>query len=247
MNPFEKHGIKHLSPSSLNLYAANGSLWCGRYLLGWSDEFGPAAARGTAIEAGLDLWLFDRSKAKEAELTALANFADRTGGLADDDHEAERANIVPMLKQAIAALADAPIPIGRQFKIEYYANGIEVPLIGYCDYIFPDYILDLKTTKACPSSIKPDHGRQVALYSAARSLPSRILYVTAKKSAIYDHGAEDQAVALRDLERMARAVRHLLKHSETAEDAAKFFAPEPGDFRWSPKTIEAANQLWSAA
>lgn len=247
MNPFERHGIKHLSPSSLNLYAANASLWVGRYLMGWQDEFGPAAARGTAIEAGLDLWLFDRSKCKEAERVALANFADRTGGLADDDHEAERANIVPMLQQAIAALEGAPVPVGRQFKIEYFANGVEVPLIGYCDYIFPDYILDLKTTKACPSSIKADHARQVALYSAARNKPSRILYATGKKFALYDLTPDNQAVALRDLERMARAVRHLLKHSETAEDAAKFFAPEPSDFRWSPKTFEAANQLWSVA
>lgn len=246
-NPFERHGIEHLSPSSLNLYAANPSLWVGRYLLKWSDEFGPAASRGTAIEAGLDLWLFDRTKAAEAEAVALANFADRTQGVADDEHEAERANIAPMLRQAIEALKDAPVPVGRQMRVEYYANGIEVPIIGFCDYIFDDFILDLKTTKACPSSIKADHARQVALYSAAKSKPARILYVTGKKSANYLVTDEESAVALRDLERHARAVRHLLKHSFDANEAAKFFAPVLDDFRWSPKTVDAANQLWSAA
>lgn len=246
-NPFERHNITHLSPSSLNLYAANGSLWVGRYLLGWQDEFGPAASRGTAIEAGLDLWLFDRTKATEAEAVALANFAERTQGVADDEHEAERANIVPMLKQAILALAGVPIPIGRQLKIEHYANGIEVPVIGYVDYIFEDFGLDLKTTKACPSSIKADHARQVSVYAECKKRPWKVLYVTAKKSALYELGSEDQAIALRDLERQARAVRHLLKHSFDAADAAKFFAPSLDDFRWSPKTVEAANQLWSAA
>lgn len=247
MNPFEKHGISHLSPSSLNLYAANPCLWVGRYLLKWSDEFGPAASRGTAIEAGLDVWLFDRTKAKEAELTALANFADRTQGVADDDHEAERANIVPMLQQAIVALKDAPIPVGRQMKIEHWANGVEIPIIGYVDYIFEDFGLDLKTTKACPSSIKADHGRQVATYAEARKQPFKILYVTGKKHALYDLIAEDQAMHLRDIERQARAVRHLLKHSEDADDARRFFAPSLDDFRWSAGTSELANTLWSAA
>lgn len=246
-NPFERHGINHLSPSSLNLYAANPSLWVGRYLLQWQDEFGPAASRGTAIEAGLDLWLFDRSKAVEAEAVALANFMDRTQGLADDDHEAERANIVPMLKQAILALADVPVPIGRQMKIEHYANGIEVPIIGYVDYLFDDFGLDLKTTKACPSSIKADHARQVAVYAEARKRPWKVLYVTAKKSALYELGGNEQAIALRDIERHASAVRHLLKHSFDAQEAAKFFAPSLDDFRWSPKTADAANALWSAA
>lgn len=246
-NPFERHNITHLSPSSLNLYAANASLWVGRYLLGWQDEFGPAAARGTAIEAGLDLWLFDRAMAAEAEATALANFLDRTQGLCDDEHEAERANIVPMLRQAILALADVSIPIGRQMKIEHYANGVEVPIIGYVDYIFEDYGLDLKTTKACPSSIKADHARQVAIYAECKKRPFKVLYVTGKKSGLYDLTGNEQAIHLRDLERHARAVRHLLKHSSDAQEAAKFFAPDFSDFRWSEKLIESANQLYQAA
>lgn len=246
-NPFERHAITHLSPSSLNLYAANPSLWVGRYLLAWQDEFGPAASRGTAIEAGLDLWLFDRSKAQEAETVALANFMDRTQGVADDEHEAERANIVPMLRQAIAALGDVSTPIGRQMKIEHYANGIEVPIIGYIDYLFEDFGLDLKTTKACPSAIKADHGRQVAVYAECKKRPFKVLYVTAKKSALYELGGNEQAIALRDLERQARAVRHLLKHSFDAMEAAKFFAPDFSDFRWSDKLSEAANQLYQAA
>lgn len=246
MSPFERHQITHLSPSSLNLYAANPSLWVGRYLMGWKDEFGSAAARGTAIEAGLDVWLFQKD-AKGAEMTALANFADRTQGLADDAHEAERANIAPMLAQAIVALKDFPMPVARQLRTEYYANGVEIPIIGYIDYAFEDFDLDLKTTKACPSAIKGDHGRQFAFYAEARQKPIKALYVTAKKSALYDLTEEDKATHLRDLERHARAVRHLLTHSFDAQDAAKFFAPDFSDFRWSEPLKDAANSFYQAA
>ena len=246
MNPFERHGIKHLSPSSLNLYAANPCLWVGRYLSGWQDDMGPAGHRGSAVESGLDHWLFERNQ-DQACVVAGNRFAELTGGQCDEEHDAERANITPMLSQAIIALKDFEKPVARQIKVEYWANGVEVPIIGYVDYLWEDFGVDLKTTKACPSSIKSDHGRQVALYAAAKERPFKVLYVTGKKSAIYDLTAEDQASHLRNLERQARAVRHLLKHAENAEDAGKFFAPEFSDFRWGPKTMDAANQAYGSA
>jgi hypothetical protein len=247
MNPFEKHGITHLSPSSLNLYAANPCLWVGRYLAKWQDDMGPAGHRGSAIESGFDLWLYDRTQAAEAAKVAHCRFTELTQGVADDDHEAERANIAPMLSQAILALANAPVPVARQIKVEYWANGLEIPIIGYVDYLWEDHGVDLKTTKACPSAIKSDHGRQIALYAEAKGRPFKILYVTGKKFALYTMSPEEQAANLRDLERLARAVRHLLKKAEDAEDAARFFAPEFSDFRWGAKTIDAANTAYGSA
>lgn len=244
--PFERFNMKHLSPSSLNMYAVNPCLWVGKYLFGWKDDMGPAAFRGTAIEAGLDHWLYQRHP-DNALTVALNQFARLTEGEASDEHEAERANIEPMLQQAIAALKEYPVPVARQIKAEHWVDGVEVPIIGYIDYLFDDHGLDLKTTKACPSSIKADHGRQVALYSKAKERPFSLLYVTAKKSAIYPLSQEDADMHLRDLERQARAVRHLLAKSETPRDAANYFAPDFSDFRWSEKTIESANQLYLAA
>lgn len=246
MTPFERFDVKHLSPSSLNMYAVNPCLWVGKYLFGWKDEMGPAAFRGTAIEAGLDHWLYQRDP-EAASIVALNQFARLTEGEASDGHEAERDNIGPMLSQAIAAMKDSPVPVARQIKVEHWVDGVEVPIIGYVDYLFEDHGIDLKTTKACPSSIKADHGRQVSLYAKAKERPFKLLYVTAKKSALYPLSQEDADIHLRDLERQARAVRHLLNKSETARDAANFFAPDFSDFRWSEKTQEAANTLYLAA
>lgn len=237
MNAFEKFGIKHLSPSSLNMYAANPSLWVGRYLLKWEDSMGPAGHRGTAVEAGLDLWIYQRD-VECAIQAAYQKFAQLTDGQADDDHESERDNLEPMVKHAIAAMKDAPTPNARQMAVEHWVDGVEVPIIGYVDYLFDDFGVDLKTTKACPSSIRSDHARQVALYAKAKGKPFKILYVTAKRSSMLPLSDEDAALHLRDLERQARAVRHLLRKSDTPQDAARFFAPERSDFRWSEKTLE---------
>ena len=241
-DPFAKFGITHLSPSSLNLYCANPALWTGRYLLGWKDESGPAAFRGSAIEAGLDVFLFERKEA-EAFQRAQAKFNELVQGEASEAHEEERLNIAGMLKQAIEAVKPWPLPNGRQLRVEHRIQGVEVPIIGYIDYAFPDFDLDLKTTKACPSAIKGDHGRQFSLYSAARQRPIKALYATAKKHAVYDLAREQAAMHLADLERHARAVRHLLSRANDAKDAYRFFAVERSDFRWSPQTLAMTEAL----
>ena len=53
MNAFERHGIDHLSASSLNLRRASPGLWAARYLAGLSED-GAAMWRGSAVEAGLE-------------------------------------------------------------------------------------------------------------------------------------------------------------------------------------------------
>jgi hypothetical protein len=53
MNAFERHGIDHLSASSLNLWRASPGLWCARYLADLKEDGNLAMWRGTAVEAGI--------------------------------------------------------------------------------------------------------------------------------------------------------------------------------------------------
>ena len=79
---FARHGIDHLSASSLNLWAAQPALWIMERLLGRRIPTGIPAARGKAVEHGVHIGLIDPAKpaddcAAEAErefnrLTALA-------------------------------------------------------------------------------------------------------------------------------------------------------------------------------
>ena len=58
---FERHGIGHLSASSLNLWAAEPALWIMERLLGRRAPAGIPAARGKAVEAGVNIGLYDPS------------------------------------------------------------------------------------------------------------------------------------------------------------------------------------------
>ncbi|OYZ12814.1 MAG: hypothetical protein B7Y35_15775, partial [Sphingomonadales bacterium 28-64-96] len=58
-NAFERHGLDHLSASSINLFVAQPAMWAMQKLLGHKSRVGAAAHRGTAVEAGVEMGLFD--------------------------------------------------------------------------------------------------------------------------------------------------------------------------------------------
>jgi len=63
---FERHGLDHLSASSINLFVAQPSMWAMQKLMGRKSAVGPAAHRGTSIEAGVEMGLFDPAASVEA-------------------------------------------------------------------------------------------------------------------------------------------------------------------------------------
>ena len=245
-NPFAKHKIRHLSPSSLNLWQGEPALWMLKYLHGIKDPAGPAAMRGTAIEAGLDVWLMGGRDLDKANTAALSNFAMNTNGLADDAHEAERALIPPMLVQAVRAFENADGVTARQVRVETWLDGIEVPIMGFCDYIFESgAIVDLKTTKSAPSTPRADHIRQVAVYSKARDgAPVALCYVTPKKWITHRIEPDQVEEAIKDMQRVAKSLRTILDKSVDAKAAAEFTAPNFDNFYWNETTKSAARSVW---
>lgn len=248
MSTFARHGIKHLSASSLNLFASEPALWVGKYLLGWKDEFGAAANRGNAVEAGLDHWLYAADRGQEtirqASQKALDFFALRTDGVADEEHDAERAVIPAMLFQACQATRAMPCPVARQLKTEFWIDGIDVPVIGYVDYVFDDGIVDLKTTKRMPSQPSKAHLSQMAGYFRARNEQITLLYVTDKKHQLRPVTKDECEEGYADLCRAAWALRHVLASSRDAHEAASFYVPDFSDFRWNDQLISSAKSLY---
>jgi hypothetical protein len=245
MNAFERHGIKRLSPSSLNLWAGEPALWVLKYLMKARDDAGPAAKRGQAVEAGLDHFLSTNPGVDVCTQAALDNFALNTGGVLDDEHDEERAAIPLMLTQAMAAMGGSARLRARQVAIETWLDGIGVPLIGYCDYVLEDdCIVDLKTTHRMPSSPKPDHLRQVAVYNKARQAPVSLLYVTTKKFARLHIPQEACDDAIRDMTRVATSLQSILSVCDTATDASRFVAPDYSKFYWADETRKLAMEVW---
>jgi hypothetical protein len=236
-NPWEKFGIKHGSFSNYNTYAANPGLWALKYLFKIPDPAGPKAWLGSAVEAAVE------AHNLALGLTKFDAEAKANGGDADDIADARRI-LEGMFSQANAAMQF----LGKgtpeyQHKIEHWIEGMAIPTIGYIDFLYPDLVVDLKTTQAMPSKPKPDHIRQAALYSKATQRPAAVVYATPKKWAVYHISPAEVEEGYRDLVRTALALQNALA---AAHDPHEFFArvfTTFDDWRWNDRLIKVAKDL----
>jgi hypothetical protein len=241
MNPLERYGIDHLSPSSLNLWRASPGLWSARYLAGLKDE-NAAAWRGHAVEAGL-VRLFRGGSIEEARSDAFDRFEANAMGEASEHVQIERNRILPMLDTAATWKAPAKLT-ASQLRVEYWLSEVPVPIIGFVDFAFTDGSdVELKTTKVCPSKPRADHVRQVALYRAARERRGGVLYVTDKRSAFYEIDDDEMRPALADLEAAALSLMHFLDRVHSAKDALSCLPIDWDDWRASPHLRAAVENL----
>lgn len=251
MNSFEKHGIDHLSASSVNLFIAQPALWCASYLMKKRPPVGPAAHRGNAIECGVEAGLFDPElPVEECQKMALAKFHALTRLSADHRIEKERDTIAPSVEVALAELRQYGVPEkpedGRQHKIEIMLEGVPVPVVGYLDFIWPNHgiIADLKSVGRIPAEISEAHARQGALYLRHGSnLQMRFAYVSPKKIAVYV--LEDAAANLASFVSAAQAIERLLSLSDDPEHLTRCFAPDLSSFYWGDQSARRiAQEIW---
>lgn len=202
MNPFHFHGIKHLSPSSVNMFTGSATAWVARYLLGYKFSVGPAAWRGIAVEDGLTAYLFKQASVEDAANIALQKFDELKGTLnMEDNVENERKRIYRYVVNAIDALIELETnfnvgqsqlpPIGMekgQWSVGLpcrfgEAQNDKVDVIGYLDYLYDNgekqTIVDLKTTARIPSEWSPAHAMQAAFYKRAHGNNPDVYFVYA--------------------------------------------------------------------
>lgn len=251
MNAFEKHGIDHLSASSVNLFIAQPALWACSYLMKRRPPVGPAAHRGTAIECGVEAGLFDPElPVEECQKIAAARFHSLTRLSADERVEKERAVIEPSVAVALAELRQYGVPDkpeeGRQHKISYMIEGVPVPVWGFLDFEWPQHgiIVDLKSTARVPSEISAPHGRQGAIYTGPGSNTQvRFAYVSAKKITVY--ALDNIAAHLRSFVSAAQAIERMLSLSDDGEKLTRCFAPDLTSFYWSDQSAHRiAREIW---
>ena len=254
MSSLEKHGITHLSPSSVNLFIAQPALWCASYLLKRRTAVGPAAHRGTAIECGVEAGLFDpEMPVEECQKIGEAKFHSLTRLSGDARIEKERATIAPSIAVALAELRQYGIPDkpddGRQHKVERMIEGIPVPVWGFLDFWWPQHgiIVDLKSTARVPSSISEAHARQGAFYAGVGGNSEvRFGYVSEKKIAVYV--LQDVAAHMASFVTAAQAIERLLSLSDDSEKLTRCFAPDLSSFYWGDASARAlAHEIWGTA
>lgn len=235
MNGFERHGITHLSASSINLFTNAPDLWVAKYLHGHKQPFGPAPRRGQCVEHAVHHAISGGSLA-EGIMQAHDNF-DRTFLIKDDAAARERDLIAPMAEIAVKELQQYGAPEAggdEQHKISITAktDDFEIPVIGFLDFTYPDHglIVDLKTTTRVPSVMSADHQLQRAIYATAMgNMAVRFLYVSAKKASWLEDG-DTAEVMQRAKAQIIRIERFLRMHS--ADDALACVPVNPNSFYW---------------
>lgn len=238
MNPFERHGIDHLSPSSINAFAAEPALWVMERLLKKRSQIGAAAHRGSASEAGVAHGLLNpNATIEDCQAIALREFDQRAAMSGDPKRDKEREVVAPIVAAAIPELRQYGIPDQVQRKVVAQIEGIPVPVLGFSDFEWTEHgiVLDLKTTLRLPSEISAAHGRQVSLYVRDGNREGRLCYVTPAKLAVYR--LEDPQAHFAALSNIAHRMMRLLAVSNDAQEIAGLVCPNLDSFMWSnPQT-----------
>lgn len=249
MNGFEKHGIDHLSASSINLWTNAPDVWVMSYIHGIRTPAGPAAWRGICAEDAVVAIL--SGEAETAALDKALDKFDKRYMIGDDDTMRERSRITPMVQIAVEELKqygapDVPEveegqPQQEKISITAKGDGWSIPVIGYLDMVFSKHglIVDLKSTGRIPTQMSPEHQLQRAIYAKAKggNMAVKFLYVSEKKSAMLEDGDPNELLARAKVQitRMEAFLRKVDK------DEAKAIVPvNASSFYW--KGNEALRQ-----
>ena len=237
MNGFEKHSIKHLSASSINLWTNAPDVWVAQYLFGMRSPISAAAMRGICTEDAVVAALTGKDKPEGALKAALKKF-DNTFPIGSEKTTKERNMIEPCMQLALKELepyGKPEFPEEGQQKISITAktDDYEIPVIGFLDLVFPEagLVIDLKTTGRCPSVMSAEHQLQRAIYQKAKGNQAvKFLYVTPKKTALLEDGDPNELLsrAKTQITRMERFLK-----SGTRHDIAGVIPVNPNTFYWN--------------
>lgn len=238
MNGFEKHGLKHTSPSQLNMWADAPCAWIAQYLYGKRSAFSVAAQVGVLTEQVVATVLRGTNDFDSALKFAKETFY-KDNALNTNQKDVERVNdIEPMAKLALEELKQYGEPnftLDGQHKISLNCkgDGWELPVIGFIDFYYPDHglIVDLKTTLRMPSNMSDPHKRQGAVYQKAMgNMGVKFLYVTPKKSCVFD--IEGGADTLREVKEILNRQERFLRLGD-AELLRSIVPVNTSSFYWT--------------
>jgi hypothetical protein len=249
MNAFERYGIAHLSPSSLNLFAAQPALWVMERLLKKRGSVGCAAHRGTAAEAGIVHGLLNpTAEISVCQALALAEF-DKLAALSGDPKRQKERDAIPgIVAVAIPELRKYGVPDGIQVRVDKRIEGVPIPVMGFIDVRWGQHgiTLDIKSQLRLSSEISTSHARQVSLYIHETNDEGRIAYCTPQKIGVYRlENAKDH---LANLKNIAQRLEAFLSLSPDPKVLASTVVPDLDSFYFSdPQTRALAKECFNIA
>jgi len=244
MNGFQKHGIKHLSASAINLWMDAPDMYCARYLGKHKSGGSAAMTRGIAVEDGVVAALATTATVEDAIQIAHRRF-DKSYPIGNENSTKQRSVIAPMIRQSIEALEHLGKPDFEGEVIEKFTqekveiktkldDGSVVPVIGYLDLVYQTQglVVDLKSTLRMPSIMSPQHQLQRAIYSKAKGNNAvRFLYVSDKKHKFLECG--HVPTVLGQAKVIIRRLNSFLLTVDDADHAMSIVPHNPHTFYWN--------------
>ncbi len=253
-NGFEIHGLKRISVSNVNKFREAPDAWACQYLGKQRFPSGWAAVQGQAVEAGVELSLFNGLGIDDAQQHAISFL--KKESLFFDNKLEEIEKRTPIIKRMVENALEQLMPLGmpelpeegkRQHSIKVpvrFAEGDNgtVDLIGYLDFWYPEHnlIVDLKTTSKAPSKWSLSHGIQAAVYQKAVSAKHgkepqvKFLYcLTRQKDPFIWMEMTEGAEYLKKFKFTVQQMERLLRLSNDSNEIIASIPHNPDTFYWN--------------
>ena len=242
-NPFKAHGINYLSPSSINTYINDTSLWVARYLFKIKSSSGASAVRGIATEFVLadkyEKGVFDYNLLDVKFMSLCAESGIDLG----DIKTAKEKKLLKDFGTIIDENFDYKDLEAYQEKVEIPIDDMPVPIMGYIDFRFKDKIVDLKTSTRMPTRPTEAQKRQMALYSMAYPDSSvDLFFATPKEHKRFT--LKNLTLYKKQLRKVALSIQKFLSISDDKHELASLMYPNLDSWLWSGMK-EEANKIWS--
>ena len=253
-NPFEVHGISHLSASNINLFVTDKAKWIAQYLFKMRDETSPSAIRGNVLEHCLNLIKSNndeiRSGSKYVEHHVLHkkfNMDCVAEGFDLDDEKVQKEadKLFKYFENMNYCFADCKKFNQYQQKIFLNIWDLPVPFIGYTDFITNDEVIDLKTTLRMPSEPSEGHKRQLAMYQMAyQDKNCSLYYVSPTKYRKFRHSKRELQYYSEQTKQICFAIQKFLSISNDKEELASLVYPDYDSWMWSENFKLKAKEIW---
>ena len=242
-NPFKAHGINYLSPSSINTYINDTSLWVARYLFKIKSSSGASAVRGIATEFVLadkyEKGVFDYNLLDVKFMSLCAESGIDLG----DIKTAKEKKLLKDFGTIIDENFDYKDLEAYQEKVEVQIEDMPVPIMGYIDFRFKGKIVDLKTSTRMPTRPTEAQKRQMALYSMAYPDSSvDLFFATPKEHKRFT--LKNLTLYKKQLRKVALSIQRFLSISDDKHELASLMYPNLDSWLWSGMK-EEANKIWS--
>ena len=253
-NGFEIHGLKRISVSNVNKFREAPDAWAVQYLGKQRFPSGWAAVQGQAVEAGVELSLFNGLGIDDAQQHAISFL--KKESLFFDNKLEEIEKRTPIIKRMVENALEQLMPLGmpelpeegtRQHSIRVpvrFAEGDNgtVDLLGYLDFWYPEHnlIVDLKTTSKAPSKWSLSHGIQAAVYQKAiaakhgKEPQVKFLYcLTRQKDPFIWMEMTEGAEYLKKFKFTVQQMEKLLRLSNDSNEIIASIPHNPDTFYWN--------------